>query len=137
MGGARKWPENEATVVNLSPCSQATATWEDTAVLRNLAKLDLETRCMILCMRNKFSSLCMVGLVPRPFVHDNSRTASYSGKGFTKFTQLHVVTSQFVMFISCALRVRIEDGTGARLDSCEENLDLQLALVLRVVVLYL
>ena len=39
--------------------------------------------------------------------------------GFTKFTQLHVVTSQFVMFISCALRVWIEDGTGSRPDSCE------------------
>ena len=34
--------------------------------------------------------------------------------GFTKFTQLHVVTSQFVMFIPCALRARIEDGTGSR-----------------------
>ena len=61
-----------------------------------------------------------------------------SHAGFTKFTQLHVVTSQFVMFISCALRARIKDGTGSRLDSCEVNLDfIQLALVLRVVVLYL
>ena len=34
--------------------------------------------------------------------------------GCTKFTQLHVVTSQFVMFISCALRARIEAGTGSR-----------------------
>ena len=32
-------------------------------------------------------------------------------KGFTKF---HVVTSQPVMFISCALRARIKDGTGFR-----------------------
>lgn len=29
--------------------------------------------------------------------------------GFTKFTQLDVVTSQFVIVISCALRARIED----------------------------
>ena len=43
------------------------------------------------------------------------------GEGFTKFTQLHEVTSQFVMFICCALRARIEDGTGSRLDSCEVN----------------
>ena len=35
-------------------------------------------------------------------------------RGCTKFTQLHVVTSQFVMFISCALRARIEAGTGSR-----------------------
>ena len=32
------------------------------------------------------------------------------GQEFTKFTQLNVVTSQSV--ISCALRARIEDGTG-------------------------
>ena len=35
-------------------------------------------------------------------------------RGFTKFTQLHVVTSQFVMVIPCALRARIEDRTGSR-----------------------
>ena len=29
--------------------------------------------------------------------------------GFTKFTKLHVVTSQFVMVITCALCARIED----------------------------
>ena len=57
--------------------------------------------------------------------------------GFTKFTQLHEVTSQFVTFISCALRAQIEDGTGSRLDSCEVNFHLQLALVLRVVILCL
>ena len=34
--------------------------------------------------------------------------------GCTKFTQLLVVTSQFVMFISCAMRARIEAGTGSR-----------------------
>ena len=49
--------------------------------------------------------------------------------------QLHVVTSQFVMFISCALRARIENGMGSRLDSCEVNFDLQLALVLQVVLI--
>ena len=38
----------------------------------------------------------------------------WSGAGCTKFTQLHVVTSQFVMFISCALLARIEAGTGSR-----------------------
>ena len=58
-------------------------------------------------------------------------------RGFTKFTQLHVVTSQFVMFISCALRARMEDRTGSRLDSCEVNIYLQLAIGLQVVVLYL
>ena len=42
-----------------------------------------------------------------------------SVKGFTKFTQLHVVTSQFVMVISCALRARIEDRTGSRHDLVE------------------
>ena len=42
-------------------------------------------------------------------------------KGFTKFTQLHVVTSQFVMIISCALRARIEDRTGSRHDLVEVN----------------
>ena len=41
--------------------------------------------------------------------------------GFTKFTQLHVVTSQFVMVISCALHVRIEDRTGSRHDLVEVN----------------
>ena len=35
-------------------------------------------------------------------------------QGFTKFTQLHVVTSQFVMVIPCALRAQIEDRTGSR-----------------------
>ena len=40
-----------------------------------------------------------------------------SKKGFTKFTQLHVVTSQFVMIIPCALPARIEDRTGSRHDS--------------------
>ena len=58
----------------------------------------------------------------------------YCRMGFTKFTQLHEVTSQFVMFISCALCARIEDGTGS---SCEVNFHLQLALVLRVMILYL
>ena len=58
--------------------------------------------------------------------------------GFTKFTQLHVVTSQFVMFIPCALRVRIEDGIGSRHVNwtrrssvqvpCEVNFHLQLAM---------
>ena len=38
-------------------------------------------------------------------------------RGFTKFTQLHEVTSQFVMFISCALRAQMEDGTGSRPDN--------------------
>ena len=45
-----------------------------------------------------------------------------SQTGLTKFTQLHVVTSSFVMFIPCALRARIEGGTGSRLevlDRCE------------------
>ena len=36
--------------------------------------------------------------------------------GFTKFTQLHVVTSQFVMVIPCTLRAWIEDRTGSRHD---------------------
>ena len=31
-----------------------------------------------------------------------------------EFTQLDVVTSQFVMFIPCALHARIKDGTGSR-----------------------
>ena len=44
-----------------------------------------------------------------------------SRMGFTKFTQLHVVTSQFVMVITCALRVRIEDRTGSRHDLVEVN----------------
>ena len=67
--------------------------------------------------------------------------------GFTNFTQLPVVTSQFLMFIPCALRVRIEDGTGSRHVNwtreaqykvpCEVNFHLQLAVVLQVVVLYL
>ena len=43
-----------------------------------------------------------------------SLAASQKLRGFTKFTQLHVVTSQFVMFIPSALRARIEDGTGSR-----------------------
>ena len=33
---------------------------------------------------------------------------------------LSCVTSQFVMFISCALRAQIEDGIGSRLDSWHE-----------------
>ena len=64
--------------------------------------------------------------------------------GFTKFThaQLHVVTSQFVMFIPCALR-----GSKVELDPDmliepeevqyvprEVNFHLQLAIVLRVIV---
>ena len=57
--------------------------------------------------------------------------------GFTKLTQLHVVTSQFVMFISCALHAWIEDGTRSRPDSCEVNFHLQLAVVLWVAILYL
>ena len=65
--------------------------------------------------------------------------------GFTKFTQFNVVTSQIVMFIPCALRTRIEDGTGSRHVNwtqearykvpCEVNFHLQLAMVLRSVVL--
>ena len=39
---------------------------------------------------------------------------TYGIMGITKFTQLHVVTSQFVMFIPCALCAWIEDGTGSR-----------------------
>ena len=38
--------------------------------------------------------------------------------GCTKFTQLHVVTSQIVMFISCASRARNEAGTGSRHVNC-------------------
>ena len=67
---------------------------------------------------------------------------------FTKFAQLHVVTSQFVMFIPCALDALIEAGTGSRHVNwtqeaqyevpCEVNFHLQLAIeFLRVVVLYL
>ena len=41
--------------------------------------------------------------------------------GFTKFTQLHVVTSQFVMVILCALCAQIEDRTGSRHDLVEVN----------------
>ena len=46
-----------------------------------------------------------------------------AGQGFTKFTrtQLHVVTSQFVMAWVSALRARIEDGTGSRHDFVEVN----------------
>ena len=63
-------------------------------------------------------SLCM----PIPYLSCNIRTLNFEfgtphgdqvRKGFTKFTQLHVVTSQFVMVIPCALRVQIEDGTGS------------------------
>ena len=42
-----------------------------------------------------------------------SQAVSKNSWGFTKFTQLHVVTSRFVMFISCVLRARIDDGTGS------------------------
>ena len=38
----------------------------------------------------------------------------YCSTRFTKFTQLDVVTSQFVMFIPCALCMWIENGTGFR-----------------------
>ena len=41
--------------------------------------------------------------------------------GFTKFTQLCVVTSQFVMAWVNALRARIEDRTGSRHDFVEVN----------------
>ena len=72
-------------------------------------------------------------LTPTPFLFFvGARESLGTRLGFTKFTQLHVVTSQFVMFISCALRARIEDGTGF----CSGKLSLT-ALVLRVVVLYL
>ena len=37
-------------------------------------------------------------------------------EGFTKFTQLRVVTSQFVIIIPCALHARIEDRTRSRHD---------------------
>ena len=56
-------------------------------------------------------------------------------QGFTKFTQLHVVTSQFVMVIPCALCARIEDRTGSRHDLVEVKFHLQLAIVLWIVVL--
>ena len=52
----------------------------------------------------------------------NSRDETFARgdlQGFTKFTQLHVVTSQFVMVIPCALRARIEDRTGSRHDLVE------------------
>ena len=42
---------------------------------------------------------------PRP---PSARNVVPCNAGFTKFTQLHVVTSQFVMLIPCALRARIE-----------------------------
>ena len=52
-------------------------------------------------------------------------------RGFTKFTQLHVVTSQFVMVIPCALRAQIEDRTG----SAHGGGGKQLAIVLQIIVL--
>ena len=50
-----------------------------------------------------------------------SFTADGVQTGFTKFTQLHVVTSQFVMVWVSALRARIEDRTGSRHDFVEVN----------------
>ena len=38
--------------------------WALLGFLRNFVKLDLETSCTILRMRNKFSNLCMVGSFP-------------------------------------------------------------------------
>jgi len=66
---------------------------------------------------------------------ESSMTSSSALEGFTKFTQLHVVTPQFVMVIPCALRARIEDRTGSRHDLVEVKFHLQLAIVLRIVVL--
>ena len=81
-------------------------------------------------------------------IHSGGGRTSYGGPnftGFTKFTQLHVVTSQFY-FLRIA-RARIEAGTGSRYVNwtqeaqykgpCKVNFHLQLALVLQVLVLYL
>ena len=67
--------------------------------------------------------------------------------GCTKFTQLHVVTSQFVMFIfaHCTRGSKLELDPDILIGHqeaqykvpCEVNFHLQLALVLRVLVLYL
>ena len=95
-----------------------------------------------------FSTKLMMTLMTRAaFTQHLTRPFAFSclPRGFTKFTQLHVVTSQFVMFIPCALRARIEDGTGSRHTTrrssvkvpCEVIFHLQLAIVLLVVVLYL
>ena len=55
-----------------------------------------------------------------PRAHDDGTfiaPAVAGRRGFTKFTQLHVVTSQFVMITPCALPARIEDRTESRHDS--------------------
>ena len=64
------------------------------------------------------------------------KAAPLRGSLSSPMAQLHVVTSQFVMFISCALRARIEYGTGSRHVARRSTspLHLQLAIVLRVVV---
>ena len=77
------------------------------------------------CVENaifKFCAHALSSLVPRSqitafWLGTRLAHASMSRTGFTKFTQLHVVTSQFVMIIPCALPARIEDRTGSRHDS--------------------
>ena len=59
-------------------------------------------------------------LVPRP-LEKLKKNGLVSTVGFTKFTQLHMVTSQFVMVWVSALRARIEDRTGSRHDFVEVN----------------
>ena len=56
----------------------------------------------------KSLSLCIVASVVL-----FNQTVCYRG-GFSKFTQLHVMTSQFIMLNLGSLRVGIEDKTGSR-----------------------
>ena len=82
-------------------------------------------------------SLAITPSLPVPVKHDlivggdqaRGIAKREAERGFTKFTQLHVVTSQFVMVIPCALHVQIEDRTGST------HGGKQLAIVLQIVVL--
>ena len=68
----------------------------------------------ILWFHQEMAGLCPIDGKLTCCYHSSNRAGASYFRGFTKFTQLHVVTSQFVMFIPCALRARIEDGTGSR-----------------------